>query len=311
MPYPKPRLHRRKIHSAVATTALAAAIILGSTGGAALAQDPLRVTLPDGRALAMRCRGVGAPTVVIDAGLGSPAIGSPWETIADRVSTVTRICLYDRIGLGRSEGTIRVGRASSDVVADLRVALALMGEWGPYVLVGHSVGGANMLVFAGNHPEAVAGLVLVDSSHPDQTAMWLAELPPPTTDEERGVAEARQYLDGLQANPTANPERLDLSRVADEARAVTAVDGPLVVLTHSPRWRMAAGLPEPLAERLEAASQRLQVSFLGLSSDAYQLVSANGGHDLPREEPDLVTGGILLVVAKVRATDGQGAGITP
>jgi len=260
----------------------------------------LLVPVAEGRRMALSCRGEGVPTVVVDAGLGTPGIGSVWEPIADRIGAVTRVCLYDRANLGLSEGTREFGRSSGEVVADLRLALALAGEWGPYVLVGHAVGGLNMLFFAHHHPEAVAALVLVDSTHPDQTARWLKALPAAVEGEAPSVTTARDYLEGLATRPTANPERLDLGRVSDEARAVTHISVPLVVLTQSSNWRMAPDLPEAVAARLEEVAQALQSELLSLAEDSERLVSRTGGHDLPADDPDLVAAAVIRTVDRVR-----------
>jgi pimeloyl-ACP methyl ester carboxylesterase len=83
------------------------------------------------------------------------------------VAGATRACAYDRAGLGWSDhGTGRFDAATS--AAELRAALAAAGIKPPYVLVGHSYGGLVVRLLAAQHPDEVAGVVLVDASHPDQ-----------------------------------------------------------------------------------------------------------------------------------------------
>jgi len=75
---------------------------------------------------------------------------------------------------------------------------------------------------------------------------------------------------------------------------------PVIVLTHSPRFCMVPGLSEPIAVRLEDATQRMQQQFLSLSTNSRQNVAARAGHGLPHEDPAFVVNGILQGVAAVR-----------
>jgi pimeloyl-ACP methyl ester carboxylesterase len=109
----------------------------------------------------------GSPTVILEQGLGgtSPA----WAWIQPEVAKVTRVCAYDRTGLGWSDpapkGTRRDGQ---QVAAELHTLLQKANIPGPYVMVGHSSGGLYALFFAHQYSSDVAGMVLLDSSHPDQ-----------------------------------------------------------------------------------------------------------------------------------------------
>lgn len=109
----------------------------------------------------------GSPTVILEQGLGgtSPA----WALIQPEVAKVTRVCAYDRAGLGWSDpaprGTPRDGQHVAD---ELHTLLQKANIPGPYVMVGHSSGGLYTLFFAHQYPRDVVGMVLLDSSHPDQ-----------------------------------------------------------------------------------------------------------------------------------------------
>lgn len=109
----------------------------------------------------------GNPTVILEQGLGgtSPA----WALIQPEVAQVTRVCAYDRAGLGWSDhapkGTPRDGK---EVASELHTLLQKANVAGPYVMVGHSFGGLYTLVFAHQYAKEVAGVILLDSSHPDQ-----------------------------------------------------------------------------------------------------------------------------------------------
>ena len=115
--------------------------------------------------LHLDCHGQGSPTVVLFNGLGGVSAG--WARITGPVAATTRICTYDRAGQGWSEeaSTPRDGVESAE---ELHTLLAKAGEHGPYVLVGHSTGGTYAMTYAARYPEQVAGLVLLDSSSPEQ-----------------------------------------------------------------------------------------------------------------------------------------------
>lgn len=116
--------------------------------------------------LHINCTGSGSPTVVLEAGLGEiSAVMSAW--VAPRVADTTRVCVYDRAGRGWSESAD--GPQNGEEVAnDLHTLLDRAGEPGPYVLAGHSAGGIYVLNFARLFPTDTAGVVLLDSMHPEQ-----------------------------------------------------------------------------------------------------------------------------------------------
>ncbi|MDP5280421.1 alpha/beta hydrolase [Sphingomonas sp. DG1-23] len=255
-----------------------------------------------GRSIRLSCTGVGSPTVVIDAGLGTAPVEDPgWGGIAEKVAPVTRICRYDRAGLGGSDPAPAAPRTSADAAADLHAALAKAKVPGPYLLAGHSIGGLHTLVFAARYPGETAGLVLISSTHPDQMTRWLSLLPPAAVGEEKAVTEARSFLTMMIADPTKNEEKLNFTASAAQARELKTLGArPVIVATHSPRFRMVPGLSEPLAIKLEAATQQMQKQFLSLSSNARQNIAATAGHGLPHEAPDFVVDNILQAVALAR-----------
>jgi pimeloyl-ACP methyl ester carboxylesterase len=119
--------------------------------------------------LHLDCRGEGSPTVVLFNSLGGVSAG--WARITGPVAESTRVCAYDRAGQGWSEeaASPRDGVQSAE---ELHALLDAAAEEGPYVLVGHSTGGTYAMTYASRYPEQVAGLVLLDSSSPEQfTAM--------------------------------------------------------------------------------------------------------------------------------------------
>ena len=209
----------------------------------------------DGHRLHLDCHGRGAPTVLLSNGLGE--ISASWARIAGPVAETTRVCAYDRAGQGWSSDA----DSPQDGVAaarDLRTLLAVAGEHGPYVLVGHSTGGTYAMTYAAQYPEQVAGLVLLDSSSPEQFTRMpdypgqyalmrrgLALLP---TLDRLGVgrafaashlpAPAGDQVEALTATAHAARNGRDevsmVSEVFEQAQALTTLhDRPLAVLTAS------------------------------------------------------------------------------
>ena len=150
-------------------------LVLASLGGASeTVQESLyRPALPaggelvdvGGHRLYLQCSGSGSPTVVLEAGLGEGS--SAWSTISPTVARQTRVCIYDRAGLGWSEAATR-SRNGTQTATDLHTLLTRAGEPGPYMLVGHSLGGAYALDYAQQFPAQVAGVALIDSMSPEQ-----------------------------------------------------------------------------------------------------------------------------------------------
>jgi pimeloyl-ACP methyl ester carboxylesterase len=125
----------------------------------------------DGHQMHMQVRGadVSGPTVVLEAGMGS--FSPNWHWVQQELAPTVRSVAYDRAGLGWSRRSRRP-RDAQTIAVELRDALREAGIEPPYVLAGHSFGGLPIRAFADLYPELTAGLVLVDTSHPDQWARW-------------------------------------------------------------------------------------------------------------------------------------------
>ncbi len=111
------------------------------------------------------CAGQGSPTVVLEA--ANLGMSANWVRVHQRLAQTTRVCAYDRAGMGWSEGGPEP-RDAKRISGELYTLLANAGIEGPYVLVGHSYGGLYARMYAARYPSQVAGVALVDSSHPEQ-----------------------------------------------------------------------------------------------------------------------------------------------
>lgn len=117
-----------------------------------------------GYRLHLYCMGEGSPTVILDAAF--PAQVSNWVWVQPQIARVTRVCAYDRAGLGWSD----LGPAPRDArqyALELHTLLEKVGVQGPFVLVGHSYGALPVRAFADKYPDQVAGMVLIEGTHPD------------------------------------------------------------------------------------------------------------------------------------------------
>lgn len=122
---------------------------------------PGRLVEMGGYRLHLTDSGNGAPTVVVLHGAGESSFS--WVHVAREVARFARVVTYDRPGLGRSDPG--PGPDASRSIAELHTLLAKAGLPGPYVLVGHSLGGVIARLYATRYPDEVAGMVLVDSTH--------------------------------------------------------------------------------------------------------------------------------------------------
>src|SRR5919109_412897 len=118
-----------------------------------------------GHRLHINCTGSGSPTVVIEAGLGDWSTG--WDFVQRGVAKTTQVCTYDRAGWGWSEAG-PLPRDAAQFAKELHTLLQNANIPGPYVMVGHSLGGFGVRVFVHEYASDVAGVVLIDSMNPRQ-----------------------------------------------------------------------------------------------------------------------------------------------
>lgn len=138
---------------------------VGTSLDAAAYPPPGRLIEVGDHRLHLHCTGTGSPTVILEAVAGG--VSPMWGWVQPALARETRVCAYDRAGLGWSDPADGP-QEGHDVAADLQMLLERSGEPGPYVLVGHSLGGVYSRIVADRMPEQVIGMVLIDSAHPDQ-----------------------------------------------------------------------------------------------------------------------------------------------
>jgi pimeloyl-ACP methyl ester carboxylesterase len=179
------------------------------TGGAPAAEPPRRVSVPNdatparvdigGYSLAVRCSGRGRPAVVLEAGFGLAS--GRWRKTQRVVQRTHKVCSYDRAGIGRSDERPPSARGAT-VEGELHALLRAIGLPAPYVLAGHSAGGAHAADFARAYPKEVVGLVLVDAVSPGPLRRELRAAPLVVLEQgrDRGWSDAQAASARLSSN---------------------------------------------------------------------------------------------------------------
>ncbi|MBV8158390.1 MAG: alpha/beta hydrolase [Dyella sp.] len=162
----------RKLFAIAFAVAVSHGALADTPGKAPLVTDPVYaapvrlVDIGDGQRLNLYCLGAGSPAVILDAGMGDSTIS--WALVQKTISNQTQVCSFDRAGLGFSDAARRSSTPRNQS-EDLHALLKAAHVRPPYVLVAHSMAGMNARVYADMYPEQVAGMVLVEGSHEDQS----------------------------------------------------------------------------------------------------------------------------------------------
>jgi len=280
------------------------------------------------------CTGEGSPTVILEAGAASPSL--TWFLVQAEVAKFTRVCSYDRAGIGWSDPASEP--LSSDQVAeDLHQLLQAASVPGPYILAGHSLGGIFVRSFTRQYPSEVAGLVLVDSSHESQNQrfpagytaysqkqnmtyslcqalspfglvrlarLWNMMIPKSIAETPEGQAAMSTMYRSTFCKAAYN-EILAHS----ESQAVSPAslgDLPLVVLTATATWE---AIPEAVIQgmggqavfdQLIQVGRGLQLELVGLSTRGRQVMADKSGHYIMWDQPELVIDAIRALVEEAR-----------
>lgn len=280
--------------------------------------------------LHLNCIGQGTPTVVMDAGGGAPSIA--WGLVPSEIAKFTRVCIYDRAGLGWSDPNLRASRTSQQSVDELHLLLIKAEINPPYILVGHSLGGVNMRLYASQYPEDVVGLVLVDSSHENQmtSEMWKSikiqcwfdqvlrvasqvgllrligemNLLPILEDIKREISKyplAVQTLFDTYKSfcyrpdywATISSEFANIKKSLEGVQAVTSLGSlPLIVLSQGSK-------DSKMSDARFQKWSSLQLDLTKLSSNSQRIIAENSGHNIQLDQPELVVSEVKRLIERV------------
>ncbi len=266
-----------------ASSGVAALLVAALSLGACATMEGVTTATIGERRVEYVVAGHGTPAVVFENGLDGRLHW--WAKVAPEVAAETRIFAYDRPGTGASE-EVSTPRDGDHIVEELRQTLRETGVAPPYVLVGHSLGGLYMQLYARRHPDEVAGLVLVDSTHPEQMNGAGAQ--------KNWPAWARVAF-GALTTKTAQAELAAIPTTGAELLALPPLQGkPVIVLS-------AMG---PMKETSELArdANKKRVDIARLNPGAKQ-VWVDSGHAIPLERPEAVVAAVREVLATVRRTE--------
>lgn len=260
----------------------------------------------DTHRLYLNCVGEGQPTVVLDSGIGGSSL--EWLEVQNRLSDRLRTCAYDRAGYGWSDPG-PAPRHTEQVAGELQLMLERAGEKPPYLLVGHSFGGFTARYFAARNPAQVAGLVLVDASHTEQSDLRqpAAATGPITVNPVKdldlsggdalphSVVERMSYLNTRRKAIFAQMDELRhfQNSAAQVLEAGALPEVPLVVLSRGRR----AWPPGPEGDREEALWEDKQQALVGLSPLGVHRRAEESAHNIPIEQPSAVVAAILEAAA--------------
>lgn len=288
-----------------------------------------------GFSLHLYCLGSGEPTVVMEAGLGDSSF--IWGKVQGQIAQSTRVCAYDRPGLGWSDFVSQpFGR--QQVAENLHALLQKAGLHGPYLLVGHSIGGIYIREFAYQYPHEVAGMVFVDSAHEQQSnrqefgrmgmettlykLLSLCEAIAPTgVFRVFGVGRALVQNTGLPL-PVQQAAASTLNRstychtIANEFKTSDADtdlpnppqslgDIPLIALMAGRNFASEGGRPPGMSaeelSKFNAGWLGLQTELAHLSTRGKLEIVDQSGHYIHLEQPDRVIQAILEVLQDIRS----------
>jgi pimeloyl-ACP methyl ester carboxylesterase len=285
---------------------------------------PGRLVDVGGHRLHIWCTGRGTPAVILDSGLGGTSFG--WGAVQPAVARFAQVCSYDRAGMGYSDPG-PMPRTSAQIARELAVLLDRSGIRDPVVLVGASSGGWNVRLFASKYASRVAGLVLVDARHEDQTERlaaigapenppWIARVAPviaylgiarvfgiaPGRAPESLAPPVRRFAQATRFRPTALVAAANELRHGSESEAQVRdarreLTIPVVVIS--------AGLG--LHGRVGQLVDDLQRDLVNLSTRGCRVIAERSVHAISVEQPEIVVKAIRATVDAARSTAGSGA----
>jgi pimeloyl-ACP methyl ester carboxylesterase len=268
-----------------------------------------------GYRLYINCQGNGLPTVVIDSGLGDDS--DVRSELHSKFAELARTCVYDRAGLGRSDNG-PLPRSSEQIVKELHTLLTNAEETGPFLFVAHSMAGYDARIFAHRFPRELAGLLLLDVSHPDQNdresataskdrnefmlrQAWYGRLPPFGITRLLGHCEFHPQ-DCSRSFRTTFEEYDAFTNISPaQVRAAGDLgDLPLIVIAHDPAAEIAIDASAQVRQD-EAIDLQMQRELSELSTRGCLLIAVGSRHYVQDARPDMVLKSLESLIQSARS----------
>jgi pimeloyl-ACP methyl ester carboxylesterase len=318
-----------KIISAILGILVLIFLLIGYLSKSRLAKNnPAPGALVDigGYKMHIYCIGQGSPTVIMEAGLKDFSVF--WSRVQPELAKTTRVCVYDRAGYGWSENSPNQ-RTIENITAELHVLVTNSFIEKPFVLVGHSYGGAIARLYANMYPDDVTGMVWVDAAHEDlffnipelleaddQVLKMFKSLerltlfgilamapdnipnrglPANVYEQYKAILASTNYFETAIAESLLFEESLNTVR---DLHDPSLGDIPLIVISRGV-WDPLPNLSEKENEQAWLAWQNLQTDLLQLSKNSRQMVATNSGHEIQLQQPEVVIKAILEVVDQI------------
>ncbi|KHF41681.1 alpha/beta fold hydrolase [Halalkalibacter okhensis] len=205
------------------------------------------------------------PTIVMEAGYGDDS--KTWDSVIDELSMLSKVLVYDRAGVGKSEANSKP-RTSFQMVRELNELIKKAKIKPPYILVGHSFGGVNARIYATEYPLEVCGLLLIDSTPEEYRERFL-----PTMTKAFQKAYNNQFVH--ECNYDEFNESLHYVKATKRK-----LDVPLMVLS--------AGKKAHYSYKSQKLWNDMQRECVDLSSNGEFMIVENSAHYIHHEEPQVV-----------------------
>lgn len=293
----------------------------------------------DGHSMHLYCTGAGSPAIILEAGAGDQLLY--WQTIQPQLSRVTRVCSYDRAGLGWSQPVDGPHDAEA-IVRQLHQLLNEAGVRGPLVLIGASAGGYYVREYAREFPGEAVGFALLDASFPTQVDELPGQREWYDAERPRRARQARwdklrtalgwdrlmgkchddvpHGLERLRGDYDAEmcrtsyvgadlPEWFDFEKSGHEAGRLASFGNlPLLVMSQDPDRDKTGWTRDAVAA--QAVWAREQAELAAMSARSWRVVARGSGHHIHQERPDLVVDEISQLVHYIRGGPAPAFGST-